>query len=67
MVQDEGIGIAPEHLSKIWDRFYQVDSSRSNKNSGLGLSMVKWISDVHKGKLEVASKPNEGTTFIFTM
>ena len=67
-VKDEGIGIAKEDIEKIWDRFYQVDSSRvedGNSSSGLGLPMVKWISACHKGNLEVISELNKGSTFIF--
>ena len=67
-VKDEGIGISEEHLSKIWDRFYQVDSSRAgdrNGSSGLGLSMVKWIADRHNGELKVNSEVGKGSEFIF--
>ena len=67
-IKDEGIGIAEEHLSKIWDRFYQVDSSRTgdrNGSSGLGLSMVKWIADRHNGELKVNSEVGKGSEFIF--
>ncbi len=68
-VKDEGIGIAKENIDKIWDRFYQVDSSRTDDgtgSSGLGLSMVKWISDTHKGELKVESELGLGSTFSFT-
>ena len=67
-VKDEGIGISEEHLCKIWDRFYQVDSSRAgdrNGSSGLGLSMVKWIADRHNGELKVNSEVGKGSEFIF--
>ena len=67
IVEDEGIGIEEDNLSKIWDRFYQVDSSRSNSGSGLGLSMVKWISDCHNGKLFVESKKGLGSKFTFNL
>jgi len=69
-VKDEGIGIAKENIPKIWNRFYQVDSSRSderNGSSGLGLSMVKWIADVHKGELKVESELGVGSTFSFIL
>ncbi len=62
-VKDDGIGIAPEHLPKIWDRFYQADPSRSGDSSGLGLSMVKWIVEAHGGKVRVSSVLGRGTTF----
>ena len=66
-VKDDGIGIAQEDISKIWDRFYRVDKSRSRENggTGLGLSMVHFIVAVHGGKIHVESKKGEGTSFIF--
>lgn len=65
-VKDNGIGISKENIPKIFERFYQVDPSRSSSHSGLGLSMVKWISDVHHGQIQVDSILNEGTTFTIT-
>ena len=64
-VKDDGIGIAPEHLPRIWDRFYRVDKSRSRENdgTGLGLSMVHFIVKVHGGQIYVESKMGEGTRF----
>lgn len=64
-VSDNGIGLARRHLRKIFDRFYQVDSSLSRKaeGCGLGLSIVKFIVDAHKGKISVESKPGSGSTF----
>ena len=67
-VKDDGVGIAEENISKIWDRFFQAESSRTedgNGSSGLGLSMVKWIAEIHKGKLEVKSELGKGSEFIF--
>ncbi len=64
-VRDDGIGISPENLPYIWDRFYQVDPSRSNDSAGLGLSMVKWIVAAHGGCIDVASRLGEGTAFTF--
>lgn len=64
-ISDDGIGIPEEHIDKIWIRFYQVDPSRNNSNMGLGLSMVKWIVEAHKGNIYVESKTNEGTVFTF--
>ncbi len=62
-VSDNGIGIAEEHLPRIFDRFYRADSSRSeNKTgSGLGLSIVRSIMRLHHGTAEVASEPGKGT------
>ena len=63
-VRDNGIGIAAEDQQKVWNRFYQVDSSRSNdEGSGLGLSMVKQIAEIHKGYMTLESKPEKGSTF----
>lgn len=68
IIADDGIGIAKEHLPKIWERFYQVDESRtdSDGSTGLGLSMVKWIAEAHGGKVTVQSVPDEGSQFTFT-
>ena len=65
-IKDDGIGIKEEDIPKIFDRFYQVDPSRNDKGSGLGLSMVKWILEVHDASYEVQSKIDIGTSFIFT-
>ena len=62
-VIDTGEGIAEEDIAKIFDRFYQADSSRQRGGAGLGLSMAKWIIKRHKGTLKVFSKLGEGTTF----
>lgn len=62
---DDGIGISKEHINKIWNRFYQVDPSRSTDNSGLGLAIVKWIIEEHKGTVTVESELGKGTTFTF--
>jgi len=68
-VSDNGIGIQAHHLSKIWDRFYRVDPSRtsSNGNTGLGLSMVKWIVEAHNGTISVESEYGKGSTFTFCL
>lgn len=67
-VRDDGIGIAQEDLEHIWERFYRADSSRTGDgHSGLGLSMVKWIAEVHGGRAEVRSRPGEGSTFSFEL
>jgi signal transduction histidine kinase len=64
-VSDNGIGLARRHLRKIFDSFYQVDSSLARKaeGCGLGLSIVKFIVDAHKGTVAVESKPGVGSTF----
>lgn len=71
-VADDGIGIPEEHLPRIWERFYQVDPSRTAGREGgvgLGLSMVKWIVEAHGGRIAVSSGLGEGTefTFVFPM
>lgn len=64
-IADEGTGISAEKLDKIFDRFYQADttSSRKYEGTGIGLSLVKELVDVMGGKITVKSKENEGTTF----
>lgn len=64
-VQDEGIGIPKNKLNYIYDRFYQVDKSRSSKiSTGLGLSIVKKIVELNQGKIDVESSAGIGSTFI---
>ncbi|MHB8834451.1 MAG: sensor histidine kinase [Candidatus Methylomirabilia bacterium] len=64
-VRDWGAGIAPEHLSRIFERFYRVDSGRSRQRggSGLGLAIVQHIAIVHGGTVTVESAPGQGSTF----
>ena len=62
-VTDDGVGIAPEHLPHVFDRFYKADPSRTQTGSGLGLSIVKAIAERHGGRVSVRSAPGEGTTF----
>ena len=62
-ISDDGIGISEDKLDKIWLRFYQVDLSKNGDNSGLGLSMVKKIIELHKGEIFVESELGKGTTF----
>lgn len=64
-VEDDGIGIAPEHLEKIWQRFWQADPARSGGGAGLGLSMVRWIAEAHGGRVTVESQPGKGSVFTF--
>ena len=63
-VQDTGIGIAPEHQDKVFERFYRVDKSHSKQSggTGLGLSIVKHAVQYHHGKITVESELNKGTT-----
>lgn len=68
-VKDSGCGIPKSQLSKIWDRFYKIDSSRGKdrKGTGLGLAIVKEIINSHKQNINVISTEGVGTEFIFTL
>lgn len=64
-----GIGIGPDHLSKIWDRFYQVEDSRNkglNSGIGLGLSFIKDIADLHQAEVKIISEEGRGSLFRVT-
>jgi two-component system phosphate regulon sensor histidine kinase PhoR len=64
-VEDNGIGINPEQLPRIFERFYRVDRARSRGSggTGLGLAIVKHLTDAHSGRIEVNSIRDEGTVF----
>lgn len=63
-VEDTGIGIPEREIPKIFDRFYRIDRTRAKGSSGLGLSIVKSVIDLHGGKIEVKSKLGAGSSFI---
>jgi signal transduction histidine kinase len=69
-VTDTGPGIPAEHLKTLFDRFYRVDAARSHNDepgspsgSGLGLSIVAWVVNAHRGTIRVESEVGQGTTF----
>jgi heavy metal sensor kinase len=64
-VSDTGIGIAPEHLPHLFERFYRVDKARSRAagGTGLGLAFCRWMAGTHDGSIEVESEPGVGSTF----
>lgn len=61
IIQDNGIGIPKEKQEKVFEKFYQIEKSRTSEGSGLGLAIVKRIVDLIKGKIKLESKENEGT------
>jgi len=68
-VTDEGRGIEPEHLPRLFERFYRTDRARSRQmgGTGLGLSIVKHIAEAHGGRVSVNSRPGQGSTFVLTI
>jgi two-component system heavy metal sensor histidine kinase CusS len=65
-VRDNGSGIAPEHLPRVFDRFYRAESSRGSDGAGLGLALVKSIVDLHGGTARIQSEIGHGTTVSLT-
>ncbi|PSQ81269.1 MAG: histidine kinase [Bacteroidetes bacterium QS_8_68_15] len=68
-VVDDGVGVEPEHVERLTERFYRVDQSRSRQQggTGLGLAIVKHILGAHGSKLSVSSSPGHGSTFGFVL
>ena len=68
-IQDQGIGMPKDEIANIWDRFYQVEKSRTGqeRGTGLGLSIVKKIIEEHHENIWVNSSPGEGSAFIFSL
>jgi len=68
IVRDQGIGMSEEELERIWDRFYKGDKARSRKlGTGIGLSIVKHIVDLHGAEITVESEPGKGTAFTIVL
>jgi two-component system heavy metal sensor histidine kinase CusS len=65
-VRDDGRGIAPEHLPRVFDRFYRAESSRGSDGAGLGLALVKSILELHRGTATIQSEFGVGTTVTLT-
>ena len=66
-VRDTGEGVPPEALPRIWDRLYRADPSRSRQGLGLGLSLVRAIVAAHGGRVDVASEPGAGSSFVIAL
>lgn len=66
-VSDNGKGIAPQHLPHIFDRFYQAEEHHTFEGTGIGLSLVKELTSLMRGNIDVVSEPGKGTTFTITL
>ena len=68
-VADQGVGIAPEHLDRLFERFYRVDKGRSRDQggTGLGLAIVKHVAELHRGRVTAESRVGGGSTFVIEL
>jgi signal transduction histidine kinase len=63
-VRDDGTGIPAGEAERIFERFYQADSSRSTEGTGLGLAIARWIAEEHGGRVNAVNNPDRGATFV---
>jgi two-component system sensor histidine kinase SenX3 len=66
-VIDSGLGIPPQDLTRVFERFYRVDPSRSRPGTGLGLAIVKHLVELHGGDVRAANVPEGGAEFTVTL
>jgi signal transduction histidine kinase len=68
-VRDQGIGIPPEDLPRIWERFYRVDNTNTRRigGTGLGLAITRALVELHGGRIWVESIAGKGSVFFFTL
>jgi signal transduction histidine kinase len=68
-VEDTGVGLSPEDRQRVFERFFRADASRSSttEGAGLGLSLVQWIAEQHRGDISVRSRFGEGSAFTVTL
>ena len=66
-MHDTGVGISPEHLPHVFERFYRGEASRAGPGTGLGLAVVKHIVEAHGGRVAADSRPGAGTTVRLTL
>ena len=66
-VRDTGVGIAPDSLSRIFERFYKADRARSGGGTGLGLSIARHLVELHGGRIWADSVQGQGSTFYFSL
>lgn len=68
MVEDNGVGMTPEQLEKVFDKFYRVDASDTGiDGTGLGMTIVKHIVEAHNGRISLESEPGKGTRVTVTI